>query len=516
MSGWSSSGWPSPDRADDERLARSLAAGNDAEALIQLLDRYAARLYDYCHALLRDQESAAGALHDAVLAAYAHAGRLYDPSLFRGWLYALVRNECLRRLHDPDRPAERFEAPEVEDMFLDADERAQRQETRRLVHNALAGLRGREREALDLLLRHGLDTVEIGGVLGVPSHEAEQLAAEARHRLDGALAAVVIARDGRGDCPAVAALTEGGEWPLPQAVARKVIRHINTCATCTERRHRTVSTAGLLQALPVALMPADLRGRILATATDPAYAGDLASIAYAAEPFDGHGWPLPAERAAAGGGGGGGGDGEPRRSGTPRLWPAIAAAAAVIVLAVGAFMVLPGSSDDRTGAVGPSAGSSAPGPSESPADPSESPSESPTPTPTTTSPTPTPTVTTPTPTRTRASRTPTPTRSSSRPSVGTLSVSGCTIERGERACPITVQAVGGAVNWAVIGRSGGVQAGGGGRLAAGASTTVMASGPGCDGGSGTGSVSFSPGGSAAVSWECRDNDGGGQPGGPGG
>ncbi|MGH3243875.1 MAG: RNA polymerase sigma factor, partial [Spirillospora sp.] len=168
------SGWPTLDRADDERLARSLAAG-DPSALIQVMDRYAARLYDYCHALLRDQDQAAGALHDALIAAYAHIPVLREPDGFRGWLYALVRNECMRRLRDPHRPAQRHEAPEAEEGFLDDVELAQRQDARQFVHGALSGLRGREREALDLMLRHGLDVVEIGGVLGINAEAATDL-----------------------------------------------------------------------------------------------------------------------------------------------------------------------------------------------------------------------------------------------------------------------------------------------------------------------------------------------------
>ncbi|RFU38472.1 sigma-70 family RNA polymerase sigma factor, partial [Actinomadura logoneensis] len=182
------SGWPTLDRLDDERLARSLARSGahvlsgpppgdataplpaaDTDALARLVDAYAARLFDYCHALLRDQDQAARALHAALLAAYAHAGRLADPAAFRAWLYALVRNECVRRLRDPRRPAERREAPEVEDLFLDEADRARRLATRRLVHAALGGLRGSEREALDLLLRHGLDDAEVGAVLDLPA-----------------------------------------------------------------------------------------------------------------------------------------------------------------------------------------------------------------------------------------------------------------------------------------------------------------------------------------------------------
>ncbi|WP_395107754.1 RNA polymerase sigma factor [Actinomadura sp. SCN-SB] len=498
MSESSSPGWPSPDRADDEHLARSLAAGNDPEALIRLLDRYSGRLYDYCHALLRDQESAAGALHDALLAAYAHVGRLAEPDRFRGWLYALVRNECLRRLQDPHRPAERHEAPEVEDMFLSAEERARQQDTRRMVHNALATLRGRERESLDLLLRHGLDVQEIAAVLAIDAQEAGDLVGDARRRLDDALAAVVIARTGREDCPSVAAMVPDPQAPLPQPAAYKLIRHIQTCAVCTERRHRTVSTAGLLQVLPVAMMPADLRGHIISTATDPAYAGDLGAIARRAEPFDAWGWPLPAERSGYQGD-------DQRRGGPPRLWPAIAAAAAVIVLAVGAFLVVPGGSDDRTSAQGPTGSPSAPEPSESPADPSESPSETPTPTPTTSSPTPTPTPTTPTPTRTRTSRPPSPPQTSRPPARGSLAVGSCSMANEDQdSCSFTVTAVGGPVIWSISGGS--VRAApGGGRLDRGESATVTASRPNgpCEPGSGT--VSFFPNGVASVSWSCQEN-----------
>ncbi|MFC6881561.1 MULTISPECIES: RNA polymerase sigma factor [Actinomadura] len=490
------SGWPSLDRADDERLAETLASG-DGGALIHLMDRYAARLYDYCHALLRDQDSAAGALHDALIAATTHIGLLQEPERFRSWLYALARNQCLRRLADPDRPAERHEAPEVEDVFLDAGERAHRLETRRLVHGALSGLRGRERETLDLLLRHGLDAAEIGGALGIGAQEATDLAGTARARLDDALAAAVIARTGRDDCPHVAELAGDGEEPLTPPVSRRLVRHIASCRVCAERRDRTVSTARLLQVLPVALMPTDLRGRVLATATDPALAGELARAAGSAEPFDTWGWPVPVES-------GGGGEGRRRRAAPPKLWPAVAAAVIVLVIVAGAFMVMPDSSDGRAGAGSPAGTTSAPDPS---AAPSESPteSESPTPTPSTTSPTPTPTTPTPSRTkRTRAPQRPSATPPPSEPSKpGRLATSGgCTITVQNGSCGVSVHAVGGPVTWSVAGTSSGLSAVGGGRLSKGASETVtvrlIADCPS----SGNGFVRFSPNGSAPVSWQC--------------
>ncbi|GGT55647.1 sigma-70 family RNA polymerase sigma factor [Actinomadura citrea] len=367
------SGWPSLDRADDERLARTLAAG-DPSALIQVMDRYAARLYDYCHALLRDQDQAAGALHDALIAAYAHVSGLREPDRFRGWLYALVRNECMRRLRDPDRPAQRHEAPEVEDGFLDDAELARRQEARRLVHAALSGLRGRERESVDLMLRHGLDADEIGGVLGMDAQQAAGLTAEARARLDDSLAAAYIARAGRDDCFEAAAIVDDAGWPLPPPVVHRLVQHIESCGVCGPRRDRTVSAARLLQVLPVAMMPNDLRGLVMATATDPALAPDLAAVAHAARPFDDWGWPAMVEqepvRAASSGGGGG------QRG----VWAALAAAAAVIAVVAAAYYLMSGSSGEPTAAQGPSDGTSAS--SVSPSSPTESQEPSDTPTPT--------------------------------------------------------------------------------------------------------------------------------------
>ncbi|NKZ02914.1 RNA polymerase sigma factor [Actinomadura latina] len=493
------SGWPSYDRADDERLARSLAAG-DPSALIQVMDRYAARLYDYCHALLRDQDQAAGALHDALIAAYAHVPVLREPDRFRGWLYALVRGECTRRLRDPDRPAGRHEAPEAEDGFLDDAELARRQETRRLVHSALSGLRGREREALDLMLRHGLDTFEVGGVLGLGAQEASDLTGAAQARLDEAIAALHIARTGRGDCPGIAAIADEGGRPVPPPVVRKLVQHVEMCPACDSRRGRAVPAARLLQVLPVAMMPNDLRGHVMATATDAALAADMAHIAHRAEPLDEWGWPVVADRASTR-------DASERRS-SRALWPALAAAAAVIVIVAGAFYVMSGSSPSGgTSAQGPSGGASVLDPS-SPPD-SEEPLDSPTPTESDT-PTPTPTTTsaTPTPTRTRkpesTSSKPRPT--TQKPVTGTLSVGSCTINPPENSCQLPVRAVGGTVRWRATGATNGFAASGGGTLAAGRTAYAQVSGS-CDQPGTSGTVSFSPSGVGSVT--CGPPSGGG-------
>ncbi|WP_242908589.1 sigma-70 family RNA polymerase sigma factor [Actinomadura terrae] len=293
--------WLEIDREVDRRLAASMAAGGSG-ALMEVVDHYAYRLYDYSHALLRDEEEAADALHAALIAAYSHIRVFGGQDRFRSWLYALVRNDCLRRLRASERPAERHEAQEVQTVPMNAEERAHRQETRRLVRAAMSGLRGRDRETLDLMLRHGLAASEIGGVLRLSASQATTLADQAFRGLGDALTSVYLAWPYRDTtettaleeaCPAVTASLLGQKQPINSAVQHELLQHIPTCAMCTGRRPQVDATS-LFQTLPVALMPGDLRGRILATATEPAMSEELEALARRAEPFDDRGWPVPA------------------------------------------------------------------------------------------------------------------------------------------------------------------------------------------------------------------------------
>jgi RNA polymerase sigma factor (sigma-70 family) len=488
-------GWPSLGRVEDRRLAQALRDG-DPTALAEIYDFYAPRLFDYSHALLRDQDLAADALHDSLIATQEHISKLREPERFRSWLYAIVRNECLRLLSDPDRPDQRHEAPEQpEDAFLDAEERQRLEDTRQLVHSALAGLSARQREAVDLSARHDLSAEELAGVLGVSTQQATELVAQARDGLDNAFAAAIIARTGREDCPSVAALVDENTWPLPPDVCRKLVRHMESCPTCRGRK-RKVSTNRLMQVLPIAAIPSDLRMAVLALAEAPDQHENRTRIAQRAEPFDVWGWPTSLERAKPA---------REERSGTTPLWPVVGAAACVLLVVGAIFLLTTGGGGSKpTGnkspanvAVGGSP-SDVPSPSDSvEPSPSES-ATSPSPTPTKHTPTPTPTSSRPRPPSPRPSHKP-PTHKP--PAAGTLNVSGCTISMSEDSCGITITAVGGPVHWSVISAAG-VSASGGGTLGKGQSTTVTASKPSPCTDSGSGTVSFSPNGSAAVTYSC--------------
>jgi hypothetical protein len=83
---------------DDRALATALAGGHP-DGLLALHDCYADRLYDYGAELLDDPDAAIGAIRDALLVAHELIGTLVTDDRLPIWLYALTRNECVRRRH---------------------------------------------------------------------------------------------------------------------------------------------------------------------------------------------------------------------------------------------------------------------------------------------------------------------------------------------------------------------------------------------------------------------------------
>src|SRR6201999_4239319 len=58
----------------------------------------------------------------------------------------------------------------------------------------------REREAIELALRHDLQGADLAAVLGVPRNQAQGLASHARGELEAALGPLFVARTGRRGC----------------------------------------------------------------------------------------------------------------------------------------------------------------------------------------------------------------------------------------------------------------------------------------------------------------------------
>lgn len=247
---------------DDATLVEAARAG-DSTAWGAIYDRYADRLHDHCHRLLRDRDEAADALHDAFIAAARNLEQLRDPSRLRPWLYSICRHEALRRARRRGRVELTEEVDDMKAVDVDLDRGTSAAELQELVWAAATGLNDRDQALLDLNLRQGLEGQDLADAMGVSLSASYVLMSRLRDQVERSLGALLIARLGRDDCPDLAAILEGWDGRFTPLLRKRVARHVDRCDTCSTRRSTVLSPAALLAAAPLTPAPADLRDRVL-------------------------------------------------------------------------------------------------------------------------------------------------------------------------------------------------------------------------------------------------------------
>ena len=223
----------SPDAVAALRAGAPDAAG-------QLYAAHAEDLYQYCWLVLRSRQTAQVAVRDAVILADARSSELRDPSMLKAWLFAIARAECDR--HCPGSAGESDEPvarPQQPDAAL-----------RIMAWNAVIALTPDEREALDLVTRHGMTPPEVALVLGLPAPEVPALIGSARRHLEQALAAeILIGREGQ-ECAGRGDALRGWNGTVTPAVRERLLEHADSCPACSPRLPRNVSVARIFGLLP--------------------------------------------------------------------------------------------------------------------------------------------------------------------------------------------------------------------------------------------------------------------------
>ena len=158
--------------AAEPDLARLLGAvaGGDRAALRRVYEAQSARLFGLAHAILRDRDAAADALHDAFLRVSQRAGQ-YDPA--RGaaaaWLAGVVRHAALDQARRRGRELP-SDDPALGDAAVapEALERVSANAEGRRLRECLEGLEEKNRSGILLAFVHGLSHSQIAGRLGLP------------------------------------------------------------------------------------------------------------------------------------------------------------------------------------------------------------------------------------------------------------------------------------------------------------------------------------------------------------
>lgn len=276
------------DVMDDAELVASAIAGSP-DAFAAVYDRYVDRIFDYARSVLRSDADAADVTQDTFLAASQRLEQLRDPSRLRPWLYAIARSHSFRTLRERQRVHVSSEIDEAADMTSPDGEI----DAQRLVWAAAAGLTASDRDILDLHLRQGLDGRELGEVLGVSANAANVALHRVRARLEQSVGAVLLAKTSKQECAELDDLMVDG---LNALARKRIARHLETCATCDDRRRAMTSPGVLFAATPATLAPLMLRDSVLGSIGSESSVAASASIDWRAD-----GFPTPDELPSASG-----------------------------------------------------------------------------------------------------------------------------------------------------------------------------------------------------------------------
>jgi RNA polymerase sigma factor (sigma-70 family) len=288
-------------RMRDGEVGAAIAVG-DPGGLAEAYDRYAPALYAYCRSLVPGPGEAADALQDTFVIAAAELAGLRDRHRLRPWLYAVARNECLKRVGGAAAfavPADVVSAGDGAPVG-DGFGAAERAELGALLRAAAWGLGTGERDLIQLRWQQGLDVAEIAAIVGVSRNRAHALLSRAEDRLETALGALLVARTGGDDCDALSAILDEGDGQLTVTMRKQIDRHIRRCRVCALRSHRELGPRLMLGFTPLAVppvvaMPEDLRARVLrlANSSTPGAVAYRAGVKGRTAPFRRAGFPKP-------------------------------------------------------------------------------------------------------------------------------------------------------------------------------------------------------------------------------
>ena len=179
-------------RASDAELVRMVARG-DRGAFDDLVGRYGAGVLAAAERMLKDRDDALDTTQDVFLKAYVQIGTLRRPDRLGAWLMSIARNQAWEKLRRRRRLPRTVSYGQgttavepvgcIEDPTPSADERAEMDELRRHVVEAINRISCEHGRIVRLFYLEELDLPEIARKLGVPLGTAKWRLARARELL---------------------------------------------------------------------------------------------------------------------------------------------------------------------------------------------------------------------------------------------------------------------------------------------------------------------------------------------
>ncbi len=227
---------------------------------------------------MRDPDVAADVVQGTFTRAWETLQADEPPRRFKAWLYTVARNRAIDQIRDRRRNVALVDgdAADSEDRartpsaaLIDPDrlgnpaDAARDAEVAEIVWTAASSLTPDEYSLLDMHLRQDLAAEEIAAELDIKTATLYTRLSRLRDSVEESLAAELLKRRGRPDCPELDALiAEFAENSIDRSARRRILRHADKCEVCSENRRRFVTAAELLPALAPIPAATGLKGEL--------------------------------------------------------------------------------------------------------------------------------------------------------------------------------------------------------------------------------------------------------------
>jgi RNA polymerase sigma-70 factor, ECF subfamily len=161
----------------EEQLIAAAKTGKRAP-FGELCERHAKKVLRVAHRITRNREDAEDAVQDCLLSAFVHLKGFDGRSRFATWLTRIAINAALMKLRknrgirevpmdEPNPSPELRGHSEIQDEGLDPEEAYRLRERKRIVNEAISGLRPRVRKVVELHQLQELSIRETAQILGI-------------------------------------------------------------------------------------------------------------------------------------------------------------------------------------------------------------------------------------------------------------------------------------------------------------------------------------------------------------
>lgn len=228
----------------DHELVAAAVAG-DRAAFAQIFSKYCDSVHDFSWSMLRNRAQAEDVTQDTFVIASQKLVALREPSKLKAWLFAIARNECMRRFRHTKKEILGTVADDLISTSGQEVASVAQRELTELIWEAAEALNDRERLLLELHLKQGLSGQDLADAMGLELTHTHTALDRMRDTLGKSLGSLLVANQGRKECLELAEILTSWDGKFSTVWRKRVARHTEGCSTCQKTRAKLFNPGAL-------------------------------------------------------------------------------------------------------------------------------------------------------------------------------------------------------------------------------------------------------------------------------